>query len=160
MLDRIDSDILAALQKDARLSNKELAAQVGLAPSSCHERVRRLTERGVLRGAHARVDRAALGIGLEAMIGVRLARHSRAAVSDFRAALRQEPEVVGIYYLAGDTDFLVQVAVRDADHLRDFVLDRVTSRPEAGRVETSLVFDYVRNPVLPNYARPPTTDGD
>lgn len=159
MLDRIDSDILAALQNDARLSNKELAARVGLAPSSCHERVRRLTARGILRGAHARVETAALGIGLEAMIGVRLARHSRDAVSAFQTALAAEAEVVGIYYLAGDTDFLVQVAVRDADHLRDFVLDRVTSRAEVGRVETSLVFDYARNPVLPNYAGP-TTHGD
>ena len=67
-LDRTDCEILAELQKNARLSNKELAARIGLAPSSCLERVRRLASAGVLRGYHAQVDPGALGIGLEAMV--------------------------------------------------------------------------------------------
>ena len=66
-LDRIDFDILAALQNDGRLSNKELAAKVGLAPSSCLERVRALRESGVLRGFRAEVDPEALGIHLQAI---------------------------------------------------------------------------------------------
>jgi DNA-binding Lrp family transcriptional regulator len=76
-IDRIDGRILDELQKNARLSNKELAGRVGLAPSSCLERVRRLRRDGVPRGFHAEVDPGALGIGLQALIAVRLARHSR-----------------------------------------------------------------------------------
>ena len=76
-LDRIDCTILEALQNDARLSNKELAARVGLAPSSCLERVRRLREDGILRSAHFVVDPHALGIGLQAMIAIRLHKHDR-----------------------------------------------------------------------------------
>jgi DNA-binding Lrp family transcriptional regulator len=76
-LDRIDFALLAALQKDARLSNKELAARVALAPSSCLERVRRLREEGVLTGFRAQVDPRALGIAMQALVFVRLARHAR-----------------------------------------------------------------------------------
>lgn len=152
-LDRIDSKILAALQNNARLTNKELAARVGLAPSSCLERVRRLFDAGVVRGAHAEVDPAALGIRLQAMIGIRLQQHSRAEVTAFRQQMLTHAEVVGIYYLAGATDFMIHVAVRDAAHLRDFALDALTSRPEVARVETSLIFDYARDPELPNYSQ-------
>jgi len=150
--DRIDSAILAELQKNARLSNKELAARVGLAPSSCHERVRRLSERGVLRGAHAEVALSALGIGIEAMIGVQLRGHSREVIDHFQATTRVLPEVVAIYYLAGATDFMIHVAVRDSNHLRDFALDAITSRPDVARVETALIFDHKRSPTLPDYA--------
>jgi DNA-binding Lrp family transcriptional regulator len=149
--DRIDSRIVAELQNNARLSNKELAGRIGLAPSTCLERVRRLFDQGVLLGAHAAVDPDALGIRLQAMIGVRLRQHSREEVLAFRTDMLALREVVAVYYLAGATDFLVHVAVRDAAHLRDFVLDAVTARPEVARVETSLLFEYARDPVLPDY---------
>jgi len=96
-LDRIDFEILAALRENARLSNKELAARVDLAQSSCLERVRRLTAKGVLRGAHMELDPRALGIGLEAMIAVRLGQHSRELVNAFRAHALEQPEVVSVY---------------------------------------------------------------
>lgn len=156
-IDRIDSVILAALQNNARLTNKELAARVGLAPSSCLERVRRLFDAGVLRGAHAEVDPEALGIRLQAMIGIRLRQHSRDEVTAFRKQMLTHAEVVGIYYLAGATDFMIHVAVRDATHLRDFALDALTARPEVARVETSLIFDYSRDPELPDYIQDVST---
>ena len=83
-LDRIDRQLVAALRKNARLSNRELAAHVGLSASSCLERVRRLESRGVLRGYHADVDPRALGVGLQAVVAVRLSQHSRALVDAFR----------------------------------------------------------------------------
>ena len=82
-LDRTDRAILAVLQKDAGLSNKELARKVRLAPSSCLQRVRRLKTSGVLHGLHAEVDPAALGIGLQAIVAVRLARHLEREVEAF-----------------------------------------------------------------------------
>ena len=92
-LDRIDRALVAALQEDARISNKDLAERVGLAPSTCLERVRALRARGVLRGFHADVDREALGRGLEAIIAVRIRPHSRAYVDSFREAAFAMPEV-------------------------------------------------------------------
>jgi len=150
-LDRIDCALLAALQNDGRLSNKELAAQVGLAPSSCLERVRRLREAGVIRGMHAELDPAAVGIGLQALIAVRLRQHSRNFVETFRTHVLSLHEVISLFHVAGANDFLVHVAVRDADHLRDLALDAFTSREEVAHLETSLVFEHARAPAMPLY---------
>ena len=150
-LDRIDLDILRALQNDARLSNKELAGFVGLAPSSCLERVRRLRDEKILLGSHARVAPKALGIGLQAMIAVQLGHHSRDIVDRFHHDAAKLTEVVAVYHIAGRFDYLVHVAVRDADHLRDFALDAFTTRPEVEHLETSLIFKYQSMPDLPDY---------
>lgn len=148
-LDRTDRQIVAALRKNARLSNKELAVMVGLAPSSCLQRVRRLETRGVLRGYHAEVDPAALGIGLQALVAIRLSRHSRAFVDSFREHVLSMPEVRVVYHVAGASDFLLHVAVHDAEHLRELVLSAFTVRPEVAHVETALIFEQVRNMELP-----------
>ena len=147
-LDRIDFAILESLQNNARLSNKELAAQVGLAPSSCLERVRRLTREGVLEGFHAWVSDEALGVGVHAMIEVSLKVHSRESVDTFtQYALGEIDEVVELFHVTGDQDFFMHVAVRDADHLRDLLLDHFTTRPEVARLQTHIVFSHLRHPV-------------
>ncbi len=144
VLDRIDREIVAALANNARLSNKELAARVGLAPSSCLERFRRLVRDGVLKGFHAEVDAKALGLALEALISVRLKQHTRESYGAFRDYVQSLPEVVDAYHVAGATDFLVHVRVADADHLRDFAIDAFTTRSEVGHLETALVFEHLR----------------
>ena len=150
-LDRIDCDILAILQKDARLSNKELASAVGLAPSSCLARVQRLRTEGVLRGAHAEVDPQALGVGLQALIAVQLRQHSRAQVKAFWKHALGLPEVLAVFHVAGTHDFQVHVAVRDAHHLRDLALDAFTTRSEVAHIQTSLIFEWAKGQVMPNY---------
>ena len=151
-MDRIDNAILGALQKDGRMSNKELAAAVGLAPSSCLERVRRLQDRGVLTGFRADVEPGAIGIGLQAFVFVRLAQHSRDLVESFRDHIVSLPEVVGVYHVAGQEDFVVHVAVRDADHLRNLTLDDFTTRAYVARLNTALVYEHIAQSVWPNYA--------
>ncbi len=148
-LDRIDFEILSALQKNARLSNKELAAKVGLAPSSCLERVRRLAEEEILRGSHAEVDPEALGIGLQALIFVQLTRHSREMVESFRQHALSVPQVVALYHVAGADDFLVHVVAHDSHGLRDLAMTAFTTRPEVARIETHLIFEHRRSPELP-----------
>jgi len=150
-LDRIDFAILEALQNNGRLSNKELAVLVHLSPSSCWERVRQLREEGVLVGFHAELDPKAVGIGLQAMIGVRLKRHTREAVESFRAHALGIEEVIAVYHVTGDKDFLVQVAVRDAEHLRDLALEAFTTRREVANLETSLIFESATKNALPIY---------
>ena len=147
-LDRTDQALVAALQEDARISNKDLAERVGLAPSTCLERVRALRARGVLRGFHADVDRTSLGRGLESIIAVRIRPHSRAYVDSFRTAALAMPEVIELFHVTGADDFLLHVAVADTDALRDFVLDRLTVRPEVGHVESRVVYDHARRPAL------------
>lgn len=148
-LDQTDLLILGLLQKSARISNKRLAERVGLAPSTCLERVRRLIELGVVRGFHADVDLSHMGIGLQAMIAVRLHRHSRELVESFRNHVLALPEVCSVYHVAGGDDFLVHVAVQDADHLRDLALDAFTTRPEVDHIETRLIFEHTSTWRLP-----------
>ncbi len=152
-MDRIDGAILAALQNQGRLSNKELAALVGLAPSSCLERVRRLQDRGVILGFHAEVDPMAVGIGLQAFVSVRLSVHSRDVVDAFRDHVVALPEVVSVYHVAGQEDFVVHVAVRDAEHLKNLTLDAFTTRAEVARLNTALVYEAVSHSAWPNYTQ-------
>ncbi len=146
-LDAIDLHILEVLQNNARTSNKELAQKVGLAPSSCLRRVRALEERGALLSYSAVVHPTALGIGLEAMVSVRLDVHSRDAFESFAAHLRTLPEVVRHYSLSGADDFLIHVAVRDAAHLRSVTLDSFASRDEVRHLETAVIFTRDGNPL-------------
>ena len=149
-LDRIDTGITLALQNNARLSNKELAAKVGLSPSACLERVRRLRESGVLRGFVATVNPKALGIGLQAMVAFKLRNHDREAFSSLMDHLMAQPEVIAVYELAGDDDLLVHLVCRDAAHLRDFIADSVGSRTEHSHIMTSLVYEHHKKPGLPD----------
>jgi DNA-binding Lrp family transcriptional regulator len=153
-LDRIDCRIISLLQNNARLSNKELAAKVGLAPSSCLERVRRLYAEGILLTAHAAADPKALGIGLQAMISVRLQRHAQPQVESFRRSVLEVREVIAVYHTTGASDFLLHVAVEDADHLRRLTMQSFTTRPEVAQIETSLLFEAISKPELPNFRGP------
>jgi DNA-binding Lrp family transcriptional regulator len=150
-LDRIDRALLDALQNDARLSYKELADIVGLAPSSVHGRVRRLLDDGAITGFHARVDPAALGVTLEAMIFVQVVRHARDVVGRLRDHVGELEEVVAIYDVAGAHDLLLHVAARDVEHLREIVHERLTSHDTVRHIETALIFEHDRPAALPNY---------
>jgi DNA-binding Lrp family transcriptional regulator len=149
VLDRIDYEIVRLLRNNARLSNKELAAKIGLAQSSCLLRVRGLQRDGVLRGYHAEVDPKSLGVGLQAMISVRLQQHSQAIVESFRAHTLKLPEVRQLYHVAGANDFLVHVWVKDPEHLRNLAMNSFTARSEVAHLETGLIFEHAHSPDLP-----------
>lgn len=151
-LDRIDVGILKLLQNDARLSVKEIAAEVGLAPSTTHERINRMRESGVLRGTHVEVDPKALGIGLEALFMIELSKHKRGLVDNFLDEVVTVPEVRSAYLLTGRHDLIVHVVVRDTQHLKDLALDRFTNRPGVTRIETSIIFDSRRRYELPVFS--------
>lgn len=144
-LDQIDFEIIAALRNNARITNKELAEQVGLAPSSCLERVRYLRARNYIRGAHIEVDLAAIGIGLQAMVAIRLAQHSRVGLEAFQHYVLSFSEVLQVYHLSGANDFMVHIGVKDAETLRDFVLDSFAERPEVAHIETAVIYQEVKN---------------
>lgn len=150
-LDEIDFAILAALQKDGRLSNKELANHIGLAPSSCLSRVRRLRESQILRGFHADVDPAALGVNLQALIFLQLAQHDRESYDGVWSYAHGRPELVAAWRIAGADDIMLHVAVRDTAHLHELTLN-LTSEVAIGKVETSLIFEHHRSPTLPVYS--------
>ncbi|MBN1957411.1 MAG: Lrp/AsnC family transcriptional regulator [Desulfuromonadales bacterium] len=148
-LDRIDIEIIRLLQNNARLSNKQIAAEVELAPSSVYERLKRLWDSGVLVGAHAEVDAKAMGVGLEALFMIQLSRHERGIVDQIMDEMLNIPEVKSAHLVTGHFDLIVHVVVRDTFHLKNLGFDQFTSRPGVTRIETSIVFESRINHELP-----------
>src|SRR5215467_13292540 len=103
-LDDVDRRILAALHADARISNSALADEVGIAPSTCHGRVRRLQDVGVIRGFYTDIDPASIGLSLQAMISVSLQANARGKIRNFIQHIRTRPQVMDVYFLAGADD--------------------------------------------------------
>jgi Lrp/AsnC family leucine-responsive transcriptional regulator len=125
---------MAVLEKDGRISNADLADRVGLTPSPCLRRVRRLEETGAIRGYRALVDPAVVGRGLRVFAGVRLVRHARADVVAFERAIVQLTEVVHTYHVTGNFDYLLQVEVADLPAYEDFHANRLASLPGVAMV--------------------------
>ncbi|MGV0815669.1 Lrp/AsnC family transcriptional regulator [Mycolicibacterium boenickei] len=143
-LDDVDRRILLALHADARMSNSALADAVGIAASTCHGRVRRLQDIGVIRGFYTDIDPAAVGLGLQAMISVSLQSNARGKIRNFIAQIRQKPQVMDVYFLAGGDDFILHVAARDTDDLRAFVVENLNADADVAGTQTSLIFEHLR----------------
>ncbi|MEO8284318.1 MAG: Lrp/AsnC family transcriptional regulator [Pseudarthrobacter sp.] len=143
-LDETDHLIIQLLQADARMPNNAIAAAAGIAPSTCHGRIRSLQERGVIRGFHADVDPAAIGRGLQALIAIRLHAHARSNLTEFEKYLARLPAVESIFFVTGDRDFLIHVAVPDSAALRDLVAANLSLRPEVAGTNTTVIFEYLR----------------
>ncbi|UGU31890.1 Lrp/AsnC family transcriptional regulator [Mycolicibacterium smegmatis] len=143
-LDDIDRRILLALHDDARIPNSALAEMVGIAPSTCHGRVRRLQEIGVIRGFYTDIDPAAVGLGLQAMISVSLQSNARGKIRSFIAHIRTRPQVMDVYFLAGGDDFILHVAARDTEDLRKFVVENLNADSDVAGTQTSLIFEHLR----------------
>lgn len=142
-LDTTDRELLRLLQGDARMTNNELAQRVGIAPSTCHGRVRRLIDSGVIRGFFADVDPAAVGRPLRAMVAVSLQSDARGQIRRFVGEIAAHDEVIDVFFLAGTDDYLLHVATADTETLRQFV-EMLNGRREVAGTTTSLVFDHRR----------------
>jgi DNA-binding Lrp family transcriptional regulator len=138
-LDSVDRALLRELQNDCRQTNKALAEKVGVAPSTCLERIRELRTRGVITGFRAEVDPAAIGRPMEAILSIQQRGSHREATERLLEDGAGLPETVRVMALTGTTDFIFHVAVRDMNHLRDLVWGLIERR-EVGRVQSSLVF--------------------
>src|SRR6201991_609785 len=143
-LDDTDRRILTALHGDARMSNTALADLVGIAPSTCHGRVRRLQDIGVIRGFYADIDPTAIGLNLQAMISVSLQSNARGKIRNFIGQIRRKPQVMDVYFLAGAEDFILHVAARDTDDLRSFVVENLNADTDVAGTQTSLIFEHLR----------------
>ena len=143
-LDAIDHAILAALVEDGRMTNAALAARVGLAESTCAYRVRALRESGVISSISARLDLAAIGRPIQAVVKVHLSSHSRGHIDELFDRLVEIPGALSVVHVAGDNDFHLHVAVASPERLRDLILEHITSHPAVTQTETQLVFEVRR----------------
>ncbi|MBQ0927026.1 Lrp/AsnC family transcriptional regulator [Saccharopolyspora endophytica] len=149
-MDELDTAILRELQHDARRTNRDVAAVVGVAPTTSLDRTRSLKERGIITGARLDVDLAKIGRPVQALVAVRVRPPTRANIEGFREWAADLPEVLGVFVTSGGEDFLIHVAVPDNNHLYAFVIDRLTGKPEVADVRTSIVYEHIRSTtVLP-----------
>ena len=137
-MDDTDRLVLDVLRADARVSIRDLAAQVHVSRASAYARVKRLRDTGVIRGFTVDVDPAALGLGLPAYVHVRIKQNSW---KTFRQKAWALEEAVHVALVAGDFDCVLLVRTRDAEHLRELVLERIQALPEVLATQTVLVFE-------------------
>lgn len=141
-LDEIDHELIRLLTQNARSTNADLAAAVGIAQSTCITRVRSLQDRGVITGFSANVEPAALGLGTQVLISVTLRAGARAHLSDFMNDMRQRSEVIQVFFLGGAEDFIVHLAVANPDEVREFVLENLSNNATVASTRTNLVFEH------------------
>jgi len=142
-MDNVDRALLRALSANARMSGTALAAASGVAESTVSLRLKRLHAAGYLRGYHAEVDVAALGMTVQALISIRLVSINREEVDRFRREAPTWSGVLALFHMAGVDDFLLHVAARDSSELRNFVLENLAGHPAVAHTETNLIFDHV-----------------
>src|SRR3984885_2947603 len=143
-LDSTDRKIVSLLHADARMTNSALAEELDIAASTCHGRVRRLVDSGVIRGFYADINPAAVGLPLQAMISVSLQSNARGKIREFIQQIRRKPQVKDVYFLAGADDFILHVAARDAEDLRAFVVENLNADTDVAGTQTSLIFEHLR----------------
>jgi Lrp/AsnC family leucine-responsive transcriptional regulator len=147
--DRIDRAILTALQRDGRIANIDLAEEISLSPSACLRRVKALEASGVIEGYRAEVSRAQAGLGLTAVVGLKVGGHSRETSRQVEEALTAIPAVVACYLTSGQDDVMIEVAVRDLADYEQVLLDQILAIPAVLTAQTTFAIRTVlsRGPV-------------
>ena len=143
MIDETDRKILNIMQKDARVANVEIARQVGLAPSAVLERVKKLEERGIIRGYAAKLDAAQLGFGLTAFVAVRT-NDCSIETDRYLAAI---PEVLEVHDVAGEDSYLLKVCVKNPQDLAKLLRDKLQNVPSVASTKTTVVLQTIKETI-------------
>ena len=144
-MDNLDRKILRALQQDARVKNADLARQLGVAPSTMLERVRRLEERGYFVGFKAMVNPEKLGLGIQAIVSVSLGQHSTQTIRPFEQAVKSIPNIMVCYHVTGRFDYILHIVAKNLNDLGILVKEQIAALPGVGKTETFLVFSEIKN---------------
>ena len=143
-LDAIDRKILENLQVSGRMSNVELAAAIHLSAPQCFRRVRSLEERGVIRGYHASVEAAAVGLDVVAYVSLNIVGNAFGQVREIEAQLRDFPQVLECHIVSGDCDYLLKVVARDLKALSHFLTDRLMQVPGVANVRSMICLEEIK----------------
>ena len=144
-LDAIDLKILNVLQADGRLTNQELADAVGLSPSPCLRRVRRLERAGFIRAYRAVLDRDSVGLGLTVFVEIKVEKHSRDNASTLREALAAMPEVVSCHMVSGVADFIAEIVVPNLKAYERLLTERLLTLPMVGDFRSNFSLSEVKS---------------
>ena len=148
MPDKLDQRILYELQKDARISNAELARRVNLSPPATLARVKRLEEKENIQRYAAVLDRQKAGYDLLCFVRVSLQLHDLDQVTGFHEAVQKMPEVLECHHVTGDYDYLLKVVAHNTEDLENFLVNRLTPIPGVAQIHTSLVLREVKSSTI------------
>jgi Lrp/AsnC family transcriptional regulator, leucine-responsive regulatory protein len=143
-LDAIDRRIVAELQRDARLSNVELADRVGLSPSPCLRRVTRLEREGYIEGYRAALRRDRIGLGFSVFLGVKIGGHANQQALEFEEAVIAMPEVIACHLVSGEADYFLEVVVPDLEHYQRFLVGRLLNLPIVREVRSNIAIQTLK----------------
>ncbi|WP_390959960.1 Lrp/AsnC ligand binding domain-containing protein [Pseudomonas moorei] len=143
-LDNYDRAILEALQRDGRLTNVELAEEIGLSASPCLRRVRNLEEAGVIRGYQATLDAEVVGLGMTVFVGVKVERHHEVEAEKFQTTVLALPEVVSAFLVSGESDFLLQVVVPDLRRYERFLTSVLLKLPGVRDIRSNFAIKSIK----------------
>jgi Lrp/AsnC family leucine-responsive transcriptional regulator len=142
--DAIDHRIVAALQADGRLTNLELAERVGLSPSPCLRRVKRLERDGYIETYRAMLQRDRLGLGLTVFVGVKIGGHANVEAESFQDAIVALPEVVACNLVSGEADYLLEVVVPDLAHYQRFLVGKLLNLAIVREVRSNIAIQTLK----------------
>ena len=145
LLDAVDMEILRALQKNARLTTKELAAMVNLSTTPVFERVKRLEQRGYIKSYVAVLDAEKLGRGFVVFCSVKMRRIGREIAEDFARVVRSIPEVTECYNISGSYDYLLKIHAPNMKYYQEFVLNILGNIDHLGSLESTFVMDEIKH---------------
>ena len=143
-IDEIDLKILRELQRDASLSNAEIASRVGLSVSPCWRRIQRLERTGLIRSRVALLDPEALGLQIVVFASVKLSSHGRQALPEFEAQIREYDEVMECYTMTGEVDFILRILTRDMHSYERFLRDHLLQMPAVAEVHSTIALTQVK----------------
>ncbi len=138
-IDEKDLAILSQLQQDSTITNAELAKQVGLSPSACLGRSKRLKETGMIKQFVAILDEQKVGLEIVTFVFVTLQPHDRKTTEEFLDAIRRIPHIMECYNISGNYDYLLKILAPSISAYRNFVIDTLIEVPGVGKVETTVV---------------------
>ena len=143
-LDAIDRRIVTELQTNARLSNIELAEKIGLSPSPCLRRVRRLERDGYIEGYRASLRRSRVGLGLSVFVGVRISGHANEEALRFENAVVAMPEVVACHLVSGEADYFLEVVVPELEDYQRFLVGKLLALPIVREVRSNIAIQTLK----------------
>ncbi len=143
-LDEIDRSILEILQNRGRITNAQLAVEVGISPPAMLERVKRLEKSGVIKNYAALINYKSVGQDVIAWVSVSLAIHQLQSIDAFQEAVDTLEEVLECYHITGEDDFLLKIVVKNIAEYEDFILHKLTLIPGVTKIRTSFVLSTVK----------------
>lgn len=148
LLDKFDTHILAVLQADGRIQNKDLAERIGLSASPCLRRVRLLEEVGVIERYVAIVAPDKIGFTLNIFVNVKLKSQDHASVSSFETEIKKYDNIMECYFMTGSTDYIMRIVARDIAEYEHFLMTRLTKIECISKVESFLSMRKVKHSTM------------